>query len=130
MLEVPARNERLVVLEGNSGRNLAFGPVFADGTASGSDRVISGHRDTHFRFLNTLQTGDRLLLSLREGDEWFEVRETDVVDSRHHELVIEPGIERLSLVTCYPFDSPRVGGTLRYVVTALPVNPPRSASSG
>lgn len=130
VLEVPGRDVRLVVLEGNSGRNLAFGPVFADGTASGHDRVISGHRDTHFRFLETLQIGDRLLLSLREGDEWFEVREAEVVDSSAHALVIEPGISRLSLVTCYPFDSPRAGGPLRYVVTALPVTPPRSASSG
>lgn len=130
VLQVPDRGIRVMVLEGNSGRNLAFGPVFADGTANGSDMVISGHRDTHFHFLQSLAAGDRLLLTRRDGPQWFEVQETEVVDSSRHDLVIDPGIDRVSLVTCYPFDSPLVGGPLRYVVTALPVNPLRSPSSG
>ena len=46
----------------------------------------------------------------------------EVVDSRRQELVIEPGLSRISLVTCFPFDSLRPGGPLRYVVTALPVS--------
>ena len=130
ILEVPGRDIRLHVLEGNSGRNLAFGPVFADGTLSGRDRVINGHRDTHFRFLRSLSAGDRLLLQDPHGKQWYEVHETAVIDSRRQELVIEPDVDRISLVTCYPFDSPRAGGPLRYVVTALPVSPPRSPSSG
>lgn len=130
ILEVPARDVRLFVLEGHSGRNLAFGPVFADGTLQGRDRVISGHRDTHFRFLESLAPGDRFLLQKMYEKQWYEVNETAIIDSRLQELVIEPGVDRVSLVTCYPFDSPRAGGPLRYVVTALPVRPPRSPSSG
>jgi sortase A len=130
ILEVPARDVRLFVLEGNSGRNLAFGPVFADGTLQGRDRVISGHRDTHFRFLESLSPGDRFLLQGERGEQWYAVDETAVIDSRLQELVIEPDVNRVSLVTCYPFDSPGAGGPLRYVVTALPVSPPRSPSSG
>jgi sortase A len=129
LLSVPRLDVRLVVLEGASGRNLAFGPVFLDGTLGGGDRIISGHRDTHFRFLSELRAGDRLLLGGRNEEQWFEVRNLEVVDSRTRELVIEPGVRRLSLVTCYPFDSPLAGGPLRYVVTALPLNP-RSTSSG
>ena len=53
----------------------------------------------------------------------------EVVDSRSHELVVDDSVERLSLVTCFPFDSPVAGGPLRYVVTALPLNR-RSPSSG
>jgi len=120
ILQVPARGIRLFVLEGNSGRNLAFGPVFLDGAAEGSDLVISGHRDTHFDFLQSLRPGDRIHLTRKNAEQWFEVRETEVVDSRYRELVIEPGVDRISLVTCYPFDSPLAGGPLRYVVTALP----------
>ena len=134
-LRVPGRDVRLLVLEGNSGRNLAFGPVL--GNPAGSDLVVSGHRDTHFRFLQQLRTGDRLLWRDRRGERWFEIRQLDVVDSRYEDLVIEPGIERLSLVTCYPFDSPVAGGPLRYVVTAVPPDTqlrpragPRSPSSG
>jgi len=121
------------VLEGNSGRNLAFGPVFVDGTLNGRDHVISGHRDTHFRFLQSLQTGDLIQLTTRQSARWFEVRYTEVVDSRREELVIDPGMDRISLVTCYPFDSLAAGGPLRYVVTALPAIPAsgrRQPSSG
>ena len=120
-LNVPARGIRLLVLEGNSGRNLAFGPVLWDGSAGGRDRVINGHRDTHFRFLQELQPGDLLRLANREASRWYAVGDLEVVDSRSHELVIDPGTDRLSLVTCYPFDSPAAGGPLRYVVTAYPL---------
>jgi sortase A len=120
VLSVPAHGIRQLVLEGNSGRNLAFGPVFHDGSLNGRDMVISGHRDTHFRFLAAVQTGDLIRLTTLHSTQWFEVREMDVVDSRREELVIEPGLNRISLVTCFPFDSLRPGGPLRYVVTALP----------
>ena len=129
VLSIPAHGIRQLVLEGNSGRNLAFGPVFLDGTLNGRDMVISGHRDTHFSFLGALQTGDLIQVTTRHSSQWFEVQEMDVVDSRHQELLIEPGLDRISLVTCFPFDSLQAGGPLRYVVTALPVNP-RQLSSG
>jgi sortase A len=123
VLSVPARGIRQVVLAGNSGRNLAFGPVFVDGTPNSRDRVISGHRDTHFRFLEYLKAGDLIRLTTRDDSRWYEVHYTEVVDSRFRELVIDPGLDRVSLVTCYPFDSLQTGGTLRYVVTALPLAP-------
>ncbi len=128
-LTVPRLGVRRIVLEGGSARNLAFGPVFLDGTLRGADRVISGHRDTHFRFLRELRAGDRLRLNGSGTSRWFEVTGLEVVDSRGVELVIQPGVERLSLVTCYPFDALAPGGPLRYVVTALPVSR-RSPSSG
>jgi sortase A len=129
VLEVPALGVSQVVLGGNSSRNLAFGPVLLDASSGGQDLVISGHRDTHFRFLRRLQAGDRIRVRHAAGERWYSVAGAEVIDSRSHRLVIEPGLERLSLVTCYPFDSPLAGGPLRYVVTALPFSP-RSPSSG
>jgi sortase A len=133
LLEVPEQGIRQVVLAGNTGRNLAFGPVILEATANGRDWIISGHRDTHFRFLERLKKGDRLSIHTPLTTQWFEVRTVDIVDSRHEELVIEPGLERISLVTCYPFNSPDAGGPWRYVVTALPLKDsasPRPLSSG
>jgi sortase A len=133
VLTVPSRGIRQFVLEGNSGRNLAFGPVLTGSTLSGQDWVISGHRDTHFRFLGLLKKGDLLKISTQETSKWFAVQALEIVDSRRIELVIEPGLERISLVTCYPFDSLQAGGPLRYVVTALPATvpvSPRPLSSG
>jgi len=129
LLTVPRLQERLVVLDGQSGRNLAFGPVLLYGSRPGGDTVISGHRDTHFRFLRALEPGDRLQIALRDFSAWYEVREIDVVDSRRQQLVIEPGVDRVSLVTCYPFDNPAAGGPLRYVVTAYPADPPGPTSA-
>ncbi|MBT8048068.1 MAG: class GN sortase [Xanthomonadales bacterium] len=132
-LFVPRLSVRQFVLEGNSGRNLAFGPVMLDGTLDGRDRVISGHRDTHFRFLERLRPGDRIRLKTLDSSRWFEVRYAEIIDSSRRKLVIDPGIERISLVTCYPFASLEAGGPLRYVVTALPAKSslsPRPPSSG
>jgi len=121
VLEAPDHGVRLFVLEGSSGRNLAFGPTFANGTETGEDLVISGHRDTHFGFLQEIQNGDRIRITRHSGVETYEVVQTDVVDSRAARMLIDPGASRLSLVTCYPFDAVSAGGPLRFVVTALPV---------
>jgi sortase A len=122
VLKVPSLQVRQYVLKGNSGRNLAFGPVFTDGTETGLDHILNGHRDTHFRFLANLQEGDRIGLETPERTKWYEVKRLEVVDSSRMEMMVEPGVERLSLVTCYPFDSLEAGGPLRYVVTALPIS--------
>ena len=123
LLRAPGQGVRLHVLRGGSGRNLAFGPVLADAGADGPDRVVSGHRDTHFAFLQDLRDGDILEWSDRRGSRRYRVEQLEVVDSRSRRLVIEHGAERLTLVTCFPFDSPLAGGPLRYVVTAYPVSP-------
>jgi len=119
ILRVPRLGIEQFVLEGNSGRNLAFGPVLANAGVNG-DRVISGHRDTHFRFLQALQVGDRISLTAPDGVTQYSVVRAEIVDSRRRELVLDPLVRRLSLVTCYPFDAKNAGGSLRYVVTALP----------
>ena len=121
LLSAPGLGVRLIVLEGNSGRNLAFGPVLAHRTPGSRDLVVSGHRDTHFRFLRNLLPGDRLSWIGQGVSREFVVRELEVVDSRTREMVLDPAVERLSLVTCYPFDILTPGGPLRYVVTAYPV---------
>ena len=120
VLSVPGLGIRQIILEGNSGRNLAFGPVLLDG-AVGQDLVISGHRDTHFHFLKDLEAGERLIVQTKDRTQHYQVLASEIVDSRTSELVIEPDTNRISLVTCYPFDAPLAGGPLRYVVTALPV---------
>jgi len=123
ILDAPGHGVRLHVLHGASGRNLAFGPVLLDASAGGADIVISGHRDTHFRFLRELQAGDLLQWTAPGGSRWYRVADTEIVDSRERQLVVDPAVARLSLVSCYPFDSPLAGGPLRYVVNAYPVRP-------
>lgn len=122
VLEVPRLGLREIVLEGSSGRNLAFGPTLVNPTLldDTNDRILSGHRDTHFSFLKELEIGDLLRLRTATDTRDYRVSWQEVVDSRDQQLVIEDNIERLTLLTCYPFDSPTAGGPMRWVVTAMP----------
>ncbi len=120
ILEVPRLGIRQIILSGTSGRNLAFGPTLL-GAPVQADLVLSGHRDTHFSFLESLKTGDRIRLVTVEDVREYRVAWLEVIDSRRQQMVLEPGTVRLTLMTCYPFDALTAGGPLRYVITALPV---------
>ena len=122
LLEVPRLGQRLIILEGSSGRNLAFGPTLVNNTLpdESADLILSGHRDTHFSFLESVQTGDLLRLTTTKETRQYRVHWQEAVDSRDQQLVIDNDIARLTLLTCYPFDAPTSGGPLRWVVTALP----------
>ena len=122
ILEVPRLGLREIVLEGSSDRNLAFGPTLVNTRQldRSADRILSGHRDTHFSFLKELQTGDLLRLRTTSGTRDYRVSWQEAVDSRQQLLVIDENIERLTLLTCYPFDAATSGGQLRWVVTAVP----------
>jgi sortase A len=121
-LRVPAHGVDLVVLDGVSGHTLAWAPGHAARTVppgGPGTAVISGHRDTHFRFLASLRPGDELLAE-RAGrpPTRFVVREAVVVDARSAVIRSDGASARLALVTCYPFDTVAPGGPLRYVVVA------------
>lgn len=122
VLEVPRLGLREIVLEGSSGRNLAFGPTMINAGKPGqnTDRILSGHRDTHFSFLRDLQKGDLLRLRTVSETREYRVNWQEVVDIRSQKLVIDNSVERLTLLTCYPFNSPTSGGPLRLVITAIP----------
>ncbi len=122
ILEVPRLGLREIVLEGSSGRNLAFGPTLVNSGRldQTSDRILSGHRDTHFSFLKELKTGDLLRLRTINEIRDYRVSWQEAADSRHQSLVIDDSVDRLTLLTCYPFEAAMAGGPLRWVVTALP----------
>ncbi len=124
ILEVPRLGQRLVVLEGSSGRNLAFGPTLVNTTPlnESADRILSGHRDTHFSFLKDLKHGDLLRLQTDKEVRNYRVSWLEAVDSRQQQLVMDDTVERLTLLTCYPFNAASAGGPMRWVVTALPEN--------
>ena len=121
-LEAPRQGTALMVLAGASGRTLAFGPGHVDGTPLPGDpgnAVVSGHRDTHFAFLRELRSGDTLLVHSASGRvARYVVSGIEVVRNKDIRVLLDVGDDRLTLVTCYPFDSPVPGGTLRYVVVA------------
>ena len=122
-LRVPAHDVDLIVLDGVSGRILAFAPGHASRSAApgvAGTAIITGHRDTHFRFLEAVKPGDEIVLETPGRSARFRVVDTAVVDSRSA-VIREADGPALALLTCYPFDALRAGGPLRWVVTALPV---------
>jgi sortase A len=112
----------LIVLEGGSGRTLAFGPGHLSASSLPGEKgntVIAGHRDTHFSFLRDVEIGESLVLETIGGTRHrYEVIGIDVVDSRRGSLQLDTDEPYLSLVTCYPFEARDPGSPLRYVVTA------------
>lgn len=126
-LSVPSQNVKLIVLAGDSGRTLAFGPGHNFGSATvgeSGNSFISGHRDTHFRFLEYLQTGDRVYVDTPQGQhKVYRVEQATIVDAGEAWVMNEPQVSRLSLVTCYPFEAIVPGGSQRYIVSAVEVNP-------
>jgi len=112
----------LVVLSGGSGRTLAFGPGHLEASpvpGALGNTVLVGHRDTHFRFLAELEAGDELELETADGRRLtYRVTGIEILDARSDGIGLDDPGDRLTLVTCYPFDAVRPGGPLRYLVTA------------
>ena len=121
-LRMPAHGVDLIVLSGVSGRTLAFGPGHApESAAPGTPgtAIVTGHRDTHFRFLERVKPGDAVLVELPgTRTTQLTIEAISVVDSRTAVIRSEDQGVALILMTCYPFDAVVPGGPLRYVVTA------------
>ncbi len=132
-LMVPSQHVDQIVLEGAYGRTLAFGPGHVESAwpiGSSGTIILTGHRDTHFRFLKRLQPNDVIELDTTAGiRRRYRVKETHIADSRNTSIDVTHDQPRLVLVTCYPFDAIQAGGPLRYVVTALPEDEPTASRS-
>jgi sortase A len=119
---VPEHEIDLVVLEGASGSVLAFGPghlTLSSLPGQPGNAIISGHRDTSFRFLKKVGIGDRITMQKKDGTMVsFKVVATQVIDAAVLDMRIETDVPLLTLVTCYPFDAVVPGGPERYLVFA------------
>jgi len=119
-LRVKAHGIDQIVLSGDSGNVLAFAPGHNRLSGLPGEHqtiVISGHRDTHFAFLQDLHLGETIRLQSRGEGIRYRVSDLQVVDSSRTGIRIADD-DQLLLITCYPFNSPVPGGPMRYVVTA------------
>jgi sortase A len=121
-LEFVRQRQSMIVLAGDSGRVLAFGPGHHPGSAlpgSAGNSVISAHRDTHFAVLQKLGTGDLIQVENVEGKTAsYRVDRMEVIDENDLSVTEQRGVDELTLVTCWPFDALTPGGSERYVVSA------------
>jgi len=120
-LIVPRLGIDQIVLEGAYGRTLAFGPAHVESRSDAREEtvILTGHRDTHFAFLEHVQPGERFVLQSSNGRfRSYRVGDHRIVDSKSGRIPLDREHPALVLVTCYPFHTAIPGGPLRLVVTA------------
>lgn len=125
-LHMTRPNVEVIILSGAYGRTLAFGPGHVSSTVLPGQQgtmIVTGHRDTHFRFLKDVRLNDQYDLTGPEGTTLrYRVTEQRVMDSRRDVIPTRRDKDELVLVTCYPFNAMKAGGPLRYVVRAQRIN--------
>lgn len=85
-----------------------------------SSMVVSGHRNYDFKYLQYLEVGDDIILSIGENTYTYEVSYLEVIDESEADKVYT-NTNELVMYTCYPFISGAPKDE-RYVVHATPVD--------
>jgi len=91
--------------------------------------ALAGHRDTFFRPLEGIRSGDLIRLEQPSGAHEYRVEWTSVVAPDEVDVLADAGYPSLTLVTCYPF---RYVGPApeRFIVRARAVGAPVLAATG
>ena len=123
VLSIPAIDLEMPIYLGATEQHMADGAAHLSQTSlpiGGMDTncVIAGHRGysgaSYFRYLDQLHVGDRVSITNLWETLTYRVCEIRVIDpSDVEEILIQPGRELLTLLTCHPYAS---GGRQRYVV--------------
>lgn len=114
-----------IILAGDHGAVLAFAPgmnMQAAQPGGAGTIIVSGHRDTHFGFMQDLKQGAEVAIETRERTFRYRVHKTQIVDSRTTTINPDSSNDQLLLITCYPFDTLEAGGPLRYLAFASAID--------
>ena len=110
-----------IVRAGSDARTLSLAVGHVPGTAfPGEDGNVglAGHRDTFFRRLKDIETGDAIVLATPEGSFTYRVQRTVVVEPTDVWVLDSTSQPALTLVTCYPFSY--IGSApQRFIVRAI-----------
>jgi sortase A len=130
-LKIPVARIDAVVFGGADAGVLEKGPGHVPGTELPGERsashncVITGHRDSHFRNLGWLRPGHEIELEAPAGSSRYRVVSREIVTPETVRVLKPTAKERLTLITCYPFNwigpAPK-----RLIVVAEPVSGHRS----
>jgi sortase A len=105
-IEIPAIDLSVIFVEGVDNRTLRRAVGHIPGTAlpgMQGNVGLSGHRDTFFRKLGKLRTGDAIWLTTPDGR--YEYRVESFRTAYPDEAIVLQAVGRptLTLITCYPF---------------------------
>ena len=129
-LTIPRLDLDVIVAEGDDDDVLRRAIGRVPGSARLGDEsgnvTLAGHRDTFFRSLEEIRTGDLIFVERDAVRDAYRVEWAAVVEPSRIEVLSDAGYAALTLVTCYPFRY--VGeAPYRFVVRARRVN---DASAG
>lgn len=123
-LDIPSLGISTAVLEGDDALSLRYGAGHIPSTplpGQGGNVGLAAHRDTFFRPLRKIATGDRITLRTPTGADEYAVESTRIVRPTETTVLANSKQSELTLVTCYPFHY--VGSApLRFIVRARRIN--------
>lgn len=105
-IQIPRLALRAVILQGDSLQVLRRGVGHLPGTPMPGERGnvgLAGHRDSFFRPLRQIRTGDLITLRTSKGEFHYQVESTLIVSPENTEVLASSGRSELTLVTCFPF---------------------------
>ena len=122
----PDHNEQLYVLASGTEAIIAFGPGhIAQSALPGQpgNSVFVGHNDTHFSFLRDVARGEVIEITTSDDSFLYQLDALRIAhESEVEALDLDPTLSssgeryRLTLITCYPFDSVASDTEYRYLV--------------
>ncbi|GAC1645175.1 MAG: class GN sortase [Acidobacteriaceae bacterium] len=102
---IPKADVDAIVVDGVTRRELAVGPGHIPSTpmpGETGNSVISAHRDTFFRKIGDLRSGDEVIVR-RAGEIFhFSVYKKKIVDPSDLSVIKPTPDAELTLITCYP----------------------------
>lgn len=123
-ITIPSIDLKEIILSGDSGSSLAFGPGLSFAGAALDDdgiKLISGHRDTHFRKLQHININDVIFIKTAKTVRQYKVKDIGVIDSESYRIDSLDTDYDLILSTCYPFNAISPGGKQRFIVGAIEI---------
>lgn len=106
-IDVPRLRLSALAREGVDTRTLRGSAGHVPGSALPGEignAAFAAHRDTFFRPLQGIRTGDEIIIATPSGDFRYRVSNTRVVDPSDVSVLGASPDATLTLVTCYPFD--------------------------
>ena len=131
-VEVPRLGLKVIFVQGDSPRILRRAVGHISETALPGERgnvVLTAHRDSFFRPLRHILTGDAIKIRTQSGEIVYQVESTEVVLPSDTQVLQPSSANTLTLVTCFPFyyvgPAPK-----RFIVHARQIGPTQPQSSG
>ncbi len=123
VITIPAMELEMPIYLGATEKHMADGAAHLSQTSlpiggNNTNCVIAGHRGyggaSYFRYIDQLQIGDTVTVTNLWEQLIYRVAEIKIIYPYEvDEILIQPGRELLTLLTCYPYAS---GGKQRYLV--------------